>query len=139
MDQLLKENNTKGKSNKQNDFTMYIIINKDLSMGKGKIASQTGHAVHIMVHNILTNKNGDELAKLNFVKYTKWNNKGSKTIVLNVPFDKMKEMLANEKYTNKCVYVCDAGRTQVEPGSVTAIGFYPADDLMEDMKEFKLL
>ena len=36
------------------EFTMYILINKDLQMGKGKIASQSAHATHIIVHDILT-------------------------------------------------------------------------------------
>lgn len=35
------------------DYVMYIIINDDLKMQKGKIASQVGHAVQQLIENIL--------------------------------------------------------------------------------------
>ncbi len=35
------------------EFVMYIFVNNDLNMGKGKIAAQVGHIVEIMIEELV--------------------------------------------------------------------------------------
>ena len=37
------------------------------------------------------------------------------------------------------MYILDAGRTQIIPGSLTVLGFYPSATMQEQLKNFKLL
>ncbi len=76
-------------------------------------------------------------SELYYDTYLQWTVIGAKTITLNVTQEDMLKYINDNKY--KLAYVLDAGRTQVEPGSLTAIGFYPTDTLTEEMKKFKLL
>lgn len=126
----------------QKESTMYILVNKDLGMGKGKAVSQGGHAVHHIVHNILTNyarNPNDEIIKKYFREYVKWSNECSKIIALNVPLVEIQKIIEETKDKYQRVIIHDAGRTQVEPGSMTCCGFYPNDELSELMRPFKLL
>jgi PTH2 family peptidyl-tRNA hydrolase len=125
------------------DTVMYIMINKDLSMGKGKIASQVAHGVHQVVHTIIeiyiseseSMKTNGSSAKEDYDNYALWCVTGAKTVVLNVPYNEMVKYIDNYK----CKYIRDAGRTQVEPGSLTCIAFYPTNSLKDEMKKYKLL
>jgi len=129
------------------EMIMYIMINKNLSMGKGKIVSQTAHAVHHIVHQIIENyisipesPTEDQSiteAKADYAKYVNWCTSGRKTVALNVPYEEMIKYTDNDKYKHKAIR--DAGKTQVDPGSLTVIGFYPTNDLKAEMKKFKLL
>jgi len=127
----------------ENDPRMYILVNKNLAMGKGKIASQTAHAVQLIVHRIITNmiRSPSVETTSDYLKYIEWmelgGNTGGKTIVLNVPYEEMINFLDEKK--NKCVCIMDGGLTQVAPGSLTVIGFYPTDNVNFDVKKFKLL
>lgn len=126
----------------QKEFTLYILINKDLGMGKGKIVSQGCHAVHHIVHQILTNsieKPNDAKIQKYYQEYMKWSNRCSKIISLNVPFVEIQKIIEETKDTYPHVVIHDAGRTQVEPGSMTCCAFYPSDELTDRMKSFKLL
>lgn len=123
------------------DSTLYILINKDLGMKKGKDVSQGAHAVHHIVHNILTNyaKNpNDKMVKKHYNDYVKWEN-SPKIIALNVSFSEIQKIVEDTKDKYSCVEIHDAGRTQVKPGSLTCVGFYPTDELSELMRPFKLL
>jgi len=79
----------------ENDPRMYILVNKNLAMGKGKIASQTAHAVQLIVHRIITNmiRSPSVETTSDYLKYIEWmelgGNTGGKTIVLNVPYEEM--------------------------------------------------
>lgn len=126
-----------------NELRMYILVNKNLAMGKGKIASQTAHAVQRIVHQILTDikKSPSVETAEDYTKYMEWTERGGKTggktIVLNAPYEEMINFLDEKKY--KCVCINDGGLTQVDPGSLTVIGFYPTNNPTFDVKKFKLL
>ena len=116
---------------------MYILVNNDCKMGKGKIAGQVGHAVGLITENILTNyyenpcpKNAEVLQR-----YDSWKDKGHAKIILKATDA---EMLAfvNEK---ESVAIRDAGRTQIAPNTLTVVGFYPNAKLSNKFKHFKLL
>jgi PTH2 family peptidyl-tRNA hydrolase len=105
-----------------------IIIRTDLKMDKGKIASQCAHAsVSAFI----------ESGKR---KQDAWLNQGMKKIVLKVKTKKeLLSMCRKAKAAKlKCVIITDAGRTQIEPGTMTALGIGPDSDVKIDKVTSKL-
>jgi len=120
-------------------YMMYILVNNDLKMGKGKIASQVGHAVGLIIEDIIRNAletpTPDGLS--DYQMFLKWKNNCSyKKIVLKASENDLLHFIDTEK---KCRYVLDAGRTQIAPGSLTVVGFYPRNDMADKLKTFSLL
>jgi len=105
-----------------------IVVRTDLKMGKGKIASQCAHAS--VVTFLKSKANEREL----------WIGYGMKKIILKASNEKELINLFNsakkEKIPTELIY--DAGLTQIEPGSVTALGIGPADDKKIDKITGKL-
>jgi PTH2 family peptidyl-tRNA hydrolase len=108
-----------------------IIVRKDLKMGCGKIAGQVAHA---SLRAFLKSSNDKAL---------KYMASGEVKIVLKV---RSKEELFN--IYNKCIseeitvaMVRDAGRTQIDPHTPTAIGIGPdvEEKIDEIVGELKLL
>lgn len=119
------------------DYAMYIIINNNLNMQKGKIAAQASHAA-CRVTRILHNQGN--------TSYNNWLRDGEAKIVLKGTEEEMLQLInkydnSKTKEINKCVSVHDAGRTQIPSGSLTAISFFPVlkKDAPEEIKKFKLL
>jgi len=111
------------------DYKMYILVNTDLKMGVGKKCSQVGHAVQAVTERLLLTD------KALLKKYKR----GQTKIVLKATEKQMRQLI--DEFP-KCVqYVLDAGHTQVEPGSLTAMAFFPIlDNNKPDLlKELKLL
>jgi peptidyl-tRNA hydrolase len=118
----------------EESIVMYILVNNDLQMGKGKIASQVGHVVGQIVEEIIINK---KKQPQNYELYQKWStNHGHIKIVLKATTNDLLTLIETE---NKCKYIIDAGRTQIEPNSLTVVGFYPRSDMREKLSKFKLL
>jgi PTH2 family peptidyl-tRNA hydrolase len=119
------------------EHAMYIIINNDLNMGKGKIAAQACHAACRVTRCLHGQNNAD---------YNTWLRSGEAKIVLKGTEKQMLELI--EKYdnsktsqSNRCVNVHDAGHTQVAPNSLTAIAFFPVlkKNAPEELSKYKLL
>lgn len=91
---------------------VYIFINSSLNMKTGKIASQAGHAVQAC---LLAN----ERAKTR--TYSDWLYNGATKIVCKATSHQMTELAADPD----AYIVRDQGRTEVEPGSMTAVAFGP--------------
>ena len=92
--------------NKKHELIQYIIVNKDLNMSTGKIASQVGHvctvcAVHSTVNHI--------------VEFDDWYNGEQKKIILQA-HQNVLEKLENNYYS-----IRDKGYTEIEPNSLTAV------------------
>lgn len=146
-------------SENNSQYYMYIVVNHDLGMGKGKIAGQVGHAVHLAVESMLTsssesNKNNTNMLATisDFVGsvvlnkrvpyniksvYTIWKNTGMAKVVLKAS---QSEMEALEKLPNT-IAIRDCGRTQIAQNSLTAIAFYPdrKDNMQQIVGKYKLL
>lgn len=125
------------------ECAMYIIVNSDLSMGKGKTASQCCHAVCGVIR-ILERQQPKDVA------YLKWIRKGEAKIVLRASQKEMEKILSEfevdqvvkrESANIWCTSIHDAGRTQVPENSLTAIAFRPIsrDSTPEIVKKLKLL
>ncbi len=94
-----------------------IIVRSDLKMDKGKIAAQVAHA------------SLDAYRKADPAVREKWESEGSKKVVLKVG-SKEEMITIYNKIKNRfpCSLIKDAGRTQVTPGSVTALGIGPCKE-----------
>ena len=135
-------------TNEQNitNYKMYIFVNSDLKMGKGKIASQVAHAIKNITKNIFINyyerkldpKNIEFYAN-NFNNYVNWENSGEAIIVLKATTKELVNIIT--KYNKEVIYTCDAGKTQVETGSLTTVCFIPMPEHMikYNVKNHKLL
>lgn len=99
-------------------------------MNKGKMATQAAHA---SLTAFLKNK--DEVN-------SEWISEGMKKIVLKITEKDIKTILTECK-KNKFIYavIHDAGKTQVEAGSLTAIGVGPEEEkkLEKSFNTHKLL
>lgn len=115
---------------------MVFLVRTDLQMGKGKIASQVAHAAILLYKESIKNQN----PLLN--TWLRW---GQPKIVLKI--DKNCESALQEVYEKAFknnLTVCkvlDAGKTQVDQGSVTVIGIGPnkVEEIDEITNGFKLL
>jgi len=104
---------------------MVLVVREDLKMSKGKIASQCSHAT------LLAYKKG---IKVRPKLIDAWESIGQPKVVLKVPNIEELERLIKIA-TNEGVLtckVCDAGRTQVNPGSVTVLAVGPGDTASVD-------
>ncbi len=115
-------------------MNMYILVNDDLKMGKGKIAGQVGHVVGSITEKIITEhykKHNNDV----YNRYVEWKNNGCAKIILKATEAQIKS------YMNKpeTMYILDLGRTQIPENSLTVIGFYPSSNLKEEFKNYKLL
>lgn len=107
---------------------MYIFVNKDVKMGRGKIAAQIAHLSAAIVERCI-NEDYDQ--------YAYWDDSFRKCVVCGATAKQLEEL----KKMEHSEFVLDAGRTQVKPGCLTAVGFYPmmVKDLPDNFKAYKLL
>lgn len=132
----------------------YILVNKELNMGVGKIAGQVAHVqtiidnkffelddkIYFLSEEILD----EDVMDIRFAKekelinnYYDWLYSGSQTkIILRA---KEKDLL--KAIDMGAVYVRDNGLTEIPSGSLTAVGFFPQpkDNLVDFTKKFQLL
>lgn len=132
----------------------YILVNKELNMGVGKIAGQVAHVQTVIDNKIfelddkiyfLSEEILDEdIMDTRFAKekelinnYYDWLYSGSQTkIILRV---KEKDLL--KAIDMGAVYIRDNGLTEIPSGSLTVVGFFPQpkDNLVDFTKKFQLL
>lgn len=95
-----------------------ILIRTDLKMEKGKMCAQAAHAS--IAAFLKADRNIRE----------EWVDEGMKKIVLKVSGEKeIKEYLKLAKKEKlHCALINDAGLTQIEPGTITALGIGPDVD-----------
>ena len=95
-------------------FKQVIIVNEDLKMSKGKLASQVAHA-SIMSYL----KGSDEINQ-------KWLDNSYVKIILkaNLSFIKALDNLLNIEGIPHFLMV-DEGRTELEPNTITCLGISP--------------
>lgn len=97
------------------DYKQVIVVRQDLRLPKGKMSAQVSHA---SVEAVL--KSDKTSVKL-------WRKQGMKKVVLKVASDKelfKLKGIAEQAWLTTAV-ITDAGRTVVEPGTVTCMGIGP--------------
>ncbi|MCL7391823.1 MAG: peptidyl-tRNA hydrolase Pth2 [Thaumarchaeota archaeon] len=100
-------------------FKQAIVVRNDLKMSTGKIAVQVAHA---------SLSSAEECRKINIEWYNKWIDEGQKKVVLKVPnLQELLKLYDKAKMMKLPVAIIeDAGLTELEPGTVTALGIGPA-------------
>lgn len=103
------------------EVRLAICIRKDLKMTKGKTVAQSCHATLACFRSLNNSLNGPKLLE-------RWLARGQAKITLQIENEEHLQELwfkAKELGVMACP-IRDAGRTQVEPGTVTVIGIGPA-------------
>ena len=115
-------------------IVMYIVVNNDLDMKKGKICSQVAHLTQLIVEEVI--RQGYELypPPESYFTYMKWRQQCTK-IILKASESELKDLM--KVPGAKCII--DDGQTQVKPNSLTVVGFAPNANMGDMMKNFKLL
>lgn len=108
------------------DLRMYILVNQDIKIGKGKLAGQVGHAVNILVYKYL--KGSQEQREI----IEEYMSGEIKKVILKAPQDILEEL---EK--NNAIRVRDKGYTQLEPNTLTCVnlGIFDYDELVSNKSE----
>jgi len=112
-------------------YKQVIVVRRDLKMDKGKLAVQVAHA------------SLEAYKKADSCDIEGWENEGMKKVVVSV--NDIKELMEIKERVKEArlpyAVIRDAGKTQLEPGTVTAMGIGPAEDERIDRitKNLKLL
>ncbi|WP_435126881.1 peptidyl-tRNA hydrolase Pth2 [Halobaculum sp. D14] len=99
-----------------------IVARTDIGMGKGKLAAQVAHAA------LSAYEDTDERTR------REWKGSGQKKVVLKGESESQLFELADVAEREGLPYavVRDAGHTQLEPGTVTALAVGPGPDSLVD-------
>jgi PTH2 family peptidyl-tRNA hydrolase len=112
-------------------YKQVIVVRRDLKLDKGKLAVQVAHA------SLDAYKKSDPDAR------KRWEDSGTKKVVVRA--ESLKEMLDLHKKAKglglPCSIIRDAGRTQIKPGTITALGIGPCkeEDLDKVTGKLKIL
>lgn len=113
------------------DYKQVILIRHDLKLPKGKMAVQSAHAAV------------EAALKADKEKVKKWRSGGSKKITVRV--DSKEELYKHIQQAKDLslatAVITDAGRTVIEPGTVTAAAIGPEKEETVDKitKELKMI
>jgi PTH2 family peptidyl-tRNA hydrolase len=109
-------------------YKQAIIVRKDLKMSQGKIAAQSSHA------------STDATLKSDSEKVKAWRTTGMKKVILKV--NSREELLLIKKEADKqkltTALIKDAGKTEIKPGTITALGIGPEKEEVIDKVTGKL-
>ena len=103
----------------EEDLLMYIVVNKEVEMSKGKMGAQTAHAATIM---LMSDGNASDPTVLRWYHQCE-----QKKIVLRAKESQLLTLIEQGAYE-----VRDNGHTEVPPNTLTCVGFKPATK--DDMK-----
>jgi PTH2 family peptidyl-tRNA hydrolase len=97
-----------------------IVVRIDLKMKPGKVAAQVGHGVLAAYK--------ESVQKAPYL-VDQWEEIGQMKVVLQCQSEKeLLDIHANARKMGLISeYICDAGRTQVDPGSKTVVAIGPAE------------
>lgn len=94
-----------------------LVVREDLEMSRGKMIAQACHA------------SLGAYRKAEKEDREKWEEQGAKKIILDSGKLKLEEVLQQAERNNLPAYlVKDAGLTELEPGTATAVGIGPAEE-----------
>ncbi|VVB66214.1 Peptidyl-tRNA hydrolase [Candidatus Gugararchaeum adminiculabundum] len=107
-----------------------IVVRNDLNIGKGKIAAHVAHA-SLEAYKKAKRENPELVEQ--------WEEGGQKKIVVKVESEReIVELFEMAKKQAPAALIKDAGHTQVEPGTIIALGIGPAEDAIIDKFTSKL-
>jgi PTH2 family peptidyl-tRNA hydrolase len=100
------------------EYKQIIVVRKDLKMSKGKMSAQSAHA------------STDAVLKTHKDIISAWRSQGMKKVILGVENEKELLKIRQDAEDSGIIVaiIADAGRTELAPGTVTAIGIGPDDE-----------
>ena len=119
---------------------MYILVNEDIKIGKGKLAGQAAHAsLTWLYRNFIKDYDGNSIGITeNMQTFLDDYMEVQKKIILKCPQWKLEELEREGKY----IVIRDKGLTQLEPNTLTCICTGVSDrdlnEVPEWVKELKL-
>ncbi len=97
-----------------------IVVREDLKLGKGKMAAHVAHASLAAYQKV--NRSHPEVVE-------DWESWGEKKVVVGIRGESaIIELYERVKREIPCELIRDAGLTQIEPGTITALGIGPWND-----------
>lgn len=98
-----------------------VAVRRDLKMGKGKTCAQVAHA---------SLESAEAAREEHGELYREWKEEGGKKVVVVVESEEELGSLFEKARSLRlpCYLVRDSGLTQLEPGTVTALGMGPAQE-----------
>ncbi|XP_034949029.1 peptidyl-tRNA hydrolase 2, mitochondrial-like [Chelonus insularis] len=108
-------------------YKMVLVVRTDIPMGKGKVASQCAHAAVECFSQCSSSKLTKEFLDA-------WLTLGQPKIVLKVSSEESLKQLAKKAKNEGLItsLIRDAGRTQVEYGTITVLGIGPGPNSIVD-------
>ncbi len=117
---------------KKMDPVMYILVNSDLDLSPGAVAAQVGHMVYLIVDEIVTNSY-EQFPTPNYcLTYLEWTRKCTKIILRATE----REMLDLKSHPE-----CRSFQDELKGRNgkvLTVIGFFPSNDLFNEMRRYRL-
>ena len=104
---------------RSDEYKLVVLVRSDLKMGTGKTAAQVAHAaVDCALH----------AEKKDRKSFDGWYGSGQAKVVLKVDsFEELARYASEARSVGlHTSMITDAGRTQIEPGTVTCVGIGPA-------------
>lgn len=115
-------------------YKMVLIVRSDIAMGKGKTAAQCAHAAVECYRQISANTKYKSI-------YETWLIQGQPKVVLRTPSEQHLMYLAQNAYKAGLIVsiIKDAGKTQLQPGTISTLGIGPGpteliDNLTSNLK-----
>lgn len=100
-------------------YKQAIVLRNDIEISEGKRIAQACHA------SLKSYKKADEETR------NKWEKQGAKKVALQ--YDNLEELKGISSQTDvPAALIKDAGHTELEPGTVTALGVGPAEESKVD-------
>lgn len=106
---------------------MYIFINSDLNMHKGKCCAQVAHIVQKMTEELIRSAYEKFPPTDTYKTYMKWNS-NCVTIILKGTTEQLNELKKMPE-----------ARHFTDYGELTVVGFFPSSNMSELVKGYKLL
>lgn len=112
------------------DLRMYLLVNKDVKIGKGKLAGQIGHAVMSYAYYRLKHLGTEDPLLARYMTHEQ------KKIVLFCPEERLLSLEAEGYLT-----IRDKGYTQLAPNTLTVVnlGVHAKDAVPEWVQGLKLV
>jgi peptidyl-tRNA hydrolase, PTH2 family len=101
------------------DLVQYFIVNKELSMSKGKTAAQVAHAATLSTLSMMSKDSPFQNRQEDFIE---WVQTGMKKVVLKGKSAEL-EMLEKKGYFS----IHDSGLTEIKAGSLTVTALPPME------------
>ncbi len=113
---------------------MYILVNEDIKISKGKVAGQVGHAVCTYLYKVFLRGFDNKIVNLTteHYKFIDEYMKEQKKIILKCPQWKLEELERENKY----IVIRDLGLTELEPNTLTCVCLGIFDNNSPDIPGF---